>query len=77
MSNDTEAVPTWREEDLMSQKLSDPMTVKDVIAALQSMPQDAIVETEGCDCTGRVGEVALYTYLDGTTVVTLNRTSES
>lgn len=33
------------------------MTVAELIKALQAMPQDAEVTTEGCDCDGDVAKV--------------------
>jgi hypothetical protein len=37
------------------------MTVAEVIAALQQMPQDIELLIEGCDCVGEVGSVE-YTH---------------
>jgi hypothetical protein len=34
------------------------LTVADLIAELQKMPQDAKVYTEGCDCDGDAASVA-------------------
>jgi hypothetical protein len=35
------------------------MTVTQLIVALQQMPSDALVITEGCDCYGDAGSVEL------------------
>lgn len=45
------------------------MTVAELIKKLQSMPPDAQVETEGCDCIGRAEGVNL----DGDTVLITRR----
>lgn len=37
-----------------------PMTVAELIAALQQMSQDAVVITEGCDCDGKVEQVQVW-----------------
>lgn len=37
-----------------------PMTVSELILALQQMPQDAVVVTEGCDCDGKVEQVQVW-----------------
>lgn len=34
-----------------------PMTIRELIDALQLVPQDATLYTEGCDCLGDVGYV--------------------
>jgi hypothetical protein len=41
-------------------------TVRELIAALSKMPQDAKVETEGCDCYGAARTVGMMP--DGVTV---------
>jgi hypothetical protein len=46
-----------------------PMTVGDLVRALQGLPQELLIETEGCDCTGDVGQVTR-----GATSVMLERT---
>ncbi len=41
--------------------LPPPMTVKQLREALSSYPDDAEIETEGCDCFGDVGHVQQHT----------------
>jgi len=36
-----------------------PITVRELIAALQQLPADAYVFTEGCDCEGPCSEAVL------------------
>ena len=36
-----------------------PLTVKELIKALKTMPQNATVQMEGCDCWGEAGLVSL------------------
>jgi hypothetical protein len=62
---------------MATKKPKSPMTVKDVLAALRSMPQDMIVELEGCDCVGQAMGVELFTYSNNETVVLLTRLPES
>jgi hypothetical protein len=45
------------------------LTVSKLIALLQSMPQDALVWTEGCDCYGAADGVKLSD-TDGTVLIT-------
>jgi hypothetical protein len=44
------------------------MTVAEVIEALKTMPQDALVYHEGCDCNGAAASVELQN--DGTVMIT-------
>ena len=36
----------------MTDEHQKPITVAELIARLQALPQDAYVHTEGCDCSG-------------------------
>ena len=36
----------------------EPLTVAQAIAILQTMPQDAIIETEGCDCIDKCRNIS-------------------
>ena len=49
------------------------MTVKELIEKLQAVPQDLEVFTEGCDCDGDVGSVAVETAGDSISYVYLYR----
>ena len=44
--------------------MADQLTVAELIARLRRLPQEAMVETEGCDCVGAATDVSL----DGQTV---------
>lgn len=53
----------------MTSEPSKQLTVRELIDKLQALldagcPPDALVETEGCDCTGEAGDVSVYDFND-------------
>ena len=56
--------------------MAKPITVAELIAQLQALPQDAYVHTEGCDCSGPCSGAeitAAWPPERGIKVVTLSR----
>ena len=47
--------------------MADQLTVAELIARLRRLPQEAMVDTEGCDCVG----AAMGVSFDGQTVTIL------
>jgi hypothetical protein len=50
---------TRSESEAIANGWQPPLTVAALIEKLKTAPQDALVEVEGCDCTGECGGISI------------------